>query len=333
MMLPRRRVGQFAVDPVGFGCMNISHAYGPPLDPSAARAMIRRALDLGVTHFDTAALYGFGENERLVGEVLEDAPRDVLVASKCGMFGRDGARVIDARPESLRANCEQTLRSLRRQSVDLYYLHRWDKSVPIEESIGALAELVRQGKVRDIGLSEVSVATLRRAQAVHPIAAVQMEYSLWSRNAEIAMLEACRLDGVALVAFSPVGRSFLTDVPKDPMALAPGDIRRAMPRFQAPHWERNRTLQRAFVALAHDTGCTAAQLAIAWVLSRGDHVVAIPGTTRVAHLEENWGASQVTVPQEVLAKLDDLFTPHAVSGERYPPATQAEIDSEQFAAS
>jgi hypothetical protein len=310
--------------------MNVSHAYGPPVDPVAAAALLRRALDLGVTHFDTAALYGFGANERLVGEALQGAGADVVIASKCGMFGRDGRRVIDARPQTLRANCEQTLRSLRREAIDLYYLHRWDKTVPIEESIGALAALVREGKIREIGLSEVSAGTLRRARAVHPIAAVQMEYSLWTRNAEIAVLAECRRGGTTAVAFSPVGRSFLTDAPKDPAAFADGDIRRGMPRFQAPHWERNQLLHRAFTAIARETGCTAAQLAIAWVLSRGEDVVAIPGTTRIDHLEENCAAGRLSLGPGTLARLDALFTPRAASGERYPPATQAEIDTEQY---
>src|SRR6478736_3379599 len=205
----QRKLGPFAVSSVGLGCMNLSHAYGVPPPPEAAAQILRHALELGVTHFDTAALYGFGANEKLVGDVLGKRPDHVIVASKCGLFGRDGKRVIDGRPESIHAICEDSLRNLKTDRIDLYYLHRWDRRVPIEDSVGAMADLVRAGKVRAIGLSEVGAASLRRAHAVHPIVALQSEYSLWTRNPEVAVLEECARIGATLVAFSPLGRGFL----------------------------------------------------------------------------------------------------------------------------
>jgi aryl-alcohol dehydrogenase-like predicted oxidoreductase len=292
--------------------------------------VLRRALDLGVTHFDTAALYGFGANEKVVGDVLSQRPDNVVIASKCGLFGRDGKRMIDGRPESIRAVCEESLRNLRAERIDLYYLHRWDRRVPIEESVGALVALKAAGKIGAIGLSEVGAATLRRAHAVHPIAAVQSEYSLWTRNPEIAVLAECRRLGITLVAFSPLGRGFLPGTMRSPAELHEGDIRRTMPRFQPEQFERNSKLLAPLDAIAARLGCTRAQLALAWVLAQGDHVVVIPGTTKVAHLEENQKADGIRLDAETLAELDALLPPGSVAGARYPPATQAENDTEEF---
>ncbi len=325
-----RQLGPFQVSAIGFGAMNLSHAYGPAQPRETAERVIRRALDLGVTHFDTAALYGFGANEKLIGEVLHSRPANVIVASKCGMFGRDGKRVIDGRPAAIRDTCEQSLRNLRTETIDLYYLHRWDKQVPIEDSVGAMAELVIAGKVRAIGLSEISAATLRRAHAVHPIAAVQTEYSLWTRNPEIGVLEECRRIGAALVAFSPLGRGFLTGALLDPTELAEGDIRRGMPRFQSPHFETNRSLLGPLEHIAADNSCSLAQLALAWLLARADHVLPIPGTTDVAHLVENCGAEGIRLPRATIERLNELMPPGKASGGRYPTATQVEIDTEQI---
>jgi aryl-alcohol dehydrogenase-like predicted oxidoreductase len=330
MSLELRRLAGREVTAIGYGCMNLSHGYGPAQPDEAAAALIRRALELGVTHFDTAALYAFGENERLVGRALANRPAHVLLATKGGAFGRDGKRVIDGSPDSIRANCEQSLRNLGLDCIDLYYLHRWDKRVPIEDSVGALAALVAAGKVRAIGLSEVSVATLRRAHAVHPVAAVQSEYSLWTRNAELGVLEETRRIGAAYVAFSPLGRGWLTDTPPLPGRFAAGDIRSAMPRFQAANFQKNEPLHVALGALAREAGCTSAQLAIAWVLSRGAHVLTIPGTTRLAHLEANVAAGAVRLDASLRARLEALFTPGAIAGGRYPDSSQAEIDTEQF---
>jgi aryl-alcohol dehydrogenase-like predicted oxidoreductase len=325
-----RALGPYQVTAIGYGCMNLSHAYGPPQPREAAERMIRQALDLGVTHFDTAALYGFGANEQLVGEVLGQRPDHVIVASKCGLFGRDGKRVIDGRPESIRAICEQSLRNLRTDRIDLYYLHRWDKTVPLEDSMGALADLKRAGKIRAIGLSEVGAASLRRAHAVHPVVALQSEYSLWTRNPEIVVAEECARLGVALVAFSPLGRGFLTGALQSVSELVEGDIRRGMPRFQNPNFDTNRGLIEPLRALAREAGCSPAQLALAWVLARYPHALVIPGTTRADHLAENCGADAVCLDVAMLAKLDALMPPGRALGARYPPATQVENDTEEF---
>ncbi len=328
-----RKLGPYEVSAVSLGCMNLSHAYGPAQPREQSERMLHRALELGITHFDTAALYGFGINEKLIGEVLARRPDNVVIASKCGLFGRDGKRVIDGRPESIRSICEESLRNLRTERIDLYYLHRWDQRVPIEDSVGAMADLKAAGKIGAIGLSEVGAATLRRADAVHSIAALQSEYSLWTRNPEIAVLEECGRLGISLVAFSPLGRGFLAGMMQSPGDLQDGDIRRTMPRFQHAEFEQNKRLLAPLGAIAARVGCTRAQLAIAWVLAQGDHVIAIPGTTNVAHLEENHGADAIRLDAHTLAELNILFRPGSIAGERYPPATQAENDTEDFAPS
>ena len=314
--------------------MSLSHAHGVPPTPEAARALLLRAVDLGVTYFDTARLYGFGANEDLVGPILRPFRSRILLATKGGVGGVTAGgrttRVVDARPETLRQHCEDSLRRLQTDVIDLYYLHRWDKRVPLEDSIGALAELVREGKIRALGLSEVSAATLRRAHAVHPIVVVQTEYSLWTRNAEIAVLDACRAVGAAFVAFGPLARGFLSGRLRDPSALHPTDIRRTFPRFQDEYFPANLRLLDAYVNIARDAGCTMAQLALAWLLARGDHVIPIPGTTRIEHLEENLGAAEVRVTPELLARLDATINQQTVAGPRYNAATQAEIDTEEF---
>jgi len=330
-LLPQRTLGGAAVSAIGLGCMNLSHAYATPPSKAEGIALIHRALDLGVTHFDTAALYGFGRNETLVGEALGPARRDIHLASKCGMTGVDGRRVIDGRPETLIRTCHEALHRLRTDVIDLYYLHRADPRVPIEESVGGLAELVRAGHVRAIGLSEVSAATLRRAHAEHPIAAIQSEYSLWTRNPEIAVLAACRELGTSFVAFSPLGRGFFADGVADAEALEAQDIRRGMPRFVEPQWSSNAKLLARLRALANEAGCTPGQLALAWVLSRRPEVIPIPGTTSIAHLEENLAAAGLRFDAGLLARLESLFAPGSVQGARYNAATQTEIGTEEFA--
>ncbi|MDP5228154.1 MULTISPECIES: aldo/keto reductase [Arthrobacter] len=320
MILPR----------MGLGCMNVSHAYGVAPTPEEGATLIRAALDDGVRLLDTATLYGGGRNEELVGRAIAGRRHEVILASKGGMALVDGVKTIDGRPETLRAQVEASLGRLGVDHIDLYYLHRWDKSVPIGESVGALAEMVEAGKIGAIGLSEVSVARLREAQAVAPIAAVQNEYSLWSRNPELGMLEATREAGVALVAFSPVARGFLADGVSSPADLSERDIRRAMPRFQPEHWAANAALLPAWRNLAADAGCTPAQLALLWLLSRGDHVVPIPGTTSVAHLREDFAALGLQADPAVLARADELIGTATVSGQRYNPAQSAEVDSETF---
>jgi aryl-alcohol dehydrogenase-like predicted oxidoreductase len=328
--LGQRKLGPFSVSSIGLGCMNLSHAYGVPPAPKAAAELLLHALDLGVTHFDTAALYGFGANEELVGRTLAAHRFEFTLASKGGIGGvRTDAgmrRVIDGRPATLKRSCEDSLRRLQTEVIDLYYLHRWDKAVPIEDSIGALGELKREGKIRAIGLSEVSAATLLRAHAVQPIAAVQSEYSLCTRNPEISVIGACRRIGASFVAFSPLARGFLTGTLRDVAALDSKDLRRSMPRFEAANLE----LLGEYSRLARAAHLSLAQLALAWVLSRGEHVIAIPGTTSGAHLEENLGASSVDLPAELAASLDALINQHSVVGERYNAATQAEVDTENF---
>lgn len=325
-----RRIGPFDVSAIGLGCMNLSHAYGTPPPEEAARSLLREALDLGITFFDTAALYGFGANEELVGRTLAADREKFVLASKCGLHGVDGKRVVDGRPETLKWSCEQSLKRLRTDRIDLFYLHRWDRNVPIEDSVGALADLVREGKVRAIGLSEVSAATLKRAHAVHPIAALQTEYSLWTRNPEIAVLEACREIGAAFVAFSPVARGFLGGELRDVSTLEAKDLRRSMPRFEPANYAANLKLLDGFVAIAAELQCTPAQLALAWVLSRGEHVLAIPGTTKRAHLRDNVAAADIGLAASTLARLDALINQRTVVGGRYDAAAQAGVDTEEF---
>ena len=328
--LPQRRLGPFSVSAIGFGCMNLSHAYGVPPPFAMAEALLLRALDCGVTLFDTATLYGFGANEELIGRILSRHRSRFVLASKCGMAAVDGKRVIDGRPDTLKRACDESLRRLRTDVIDLYYLHRWDKQVAIEESVGALSDLVREGKVKAIGLSEVSAVTLRRAHAVHPIAAVQSEYSLWTRNPEIAVLAACREIGAALVAFSPLARAFLSGQLRDVANLDAKDLRRAMPRFQPANYAANLLLIEGVDSLAREVGCTKAQLALAWLLAQDPCVVPLPGTTRVEHFEENLGACAVQLGADIVASLNTLINQHTVSGARYAPSTQAEVDTEEF---
>lgn len=331
-----RRLGPFEVAEIGFGCMNLSHAYGAPPPVDVSKRLLLEAIERGVTLFDTAALYGFGANESLLGQVLKPHRQRIVLASKGGMAGvqfADGMkRVIDNRPEVIRHNCDDSLRRLQIDTIDLYYLHRFDKQVPIEETVGAMGELVREGKVRALGLSEVSADTIRRAHAVHPIAAVQSEYSLWSRNVEIGVLDACREVGAAFVAFSPLARAFLTGTLRDVSGFDAKDIRRQMPRFATDAYAANLQLLAGFATVAEEAGCTMGQLALAWLLHRGDQVIPIPGTTQAAHLRENLGASGIALSADVMARLDALINQRTVVGPRYNATTQAEIDTEQFAA-
>jgi aryl-alcohol dehydrogenase-like predicted oxidoreductase len=332
--MQQRTIGPFTVSAIGLGCMNLSHAYDAPPSAEQGERLLLAALDAGVTLFDTAALYGFGANEKLVGRALKSHRHRYTLASKGGMAGVmfvDGVkRVIDGSPEAIRRDCEDSLRNLQTDVIDLYYLHRWDKQVPIEDSVGAMADLVRSGKVRTLGLSEVSAATLRKAHAVHPITAVQTEYSLWSRNAEIAVLQTCKDIGAAFVAFSPVARGFLCDVALDLDALQPSDIRRGMPRFAADNYASNLKLQPAYRALAKEAGCTPAQLALAWLLHKAPHIIPIPGTTSVQHLHEDIGAARLQLSLDTVAAADALINQNTVTGPRYNVQASGEVDTETF---
>lgn len=330
-----RNLGPFTVSAIGLGCMNLSHAYGVPPSAEQGEKLLLAALDKGVTLFDTAALYGFGANETLVGRVLRPYRKEITLCSKGGMAGVAGddgvtRRVIDGRPEAIIRNCEDSLRRLQTDVIDLYYLHRWDKKVPIEESAGALSRLVEQGKVRTIGLSEVSAATLRKAHAVHPITALQNEYSLWTRNPEIAALDACKELGVAFVAFSPVARGFLCDAVHDVATLDAKDIRRTMPRFDPANHAQNLKLLPAYKALAQEAGCTPAQLALAWLLHKRGDILPIPGTTSVDHLGEDLAAADVKLDPGLVQRLEALVNEKTVAGNRYSEQSSREVDSEVF---
>jgi len=326
-----RKLGPFECSPIGLGCMNLSHAYGAPPPAAHSERLLHAALDMGYTLFDTAALYGFGENENLLGRALGKKRHRFVLASKCVMFRNDaGVRTIDGRPEVIRKTCEESLQRLGTDVIDLYYLHRVDRAVSVEESVGMLSDLVAEGKIRAIGLSEVSADTLRRAHAIHPVAAVQTEYSLWTRNPEIAVLEACRELGVTFVAFSPLARGFLTGKLTDIAALDSRDIRRNMPRFEARNYARNLDLLGEVKKVAMKEGCTLAQLALAWLLGRDENIVPIPGTTSLDHLRENYSAMGVTLTAESSARLDRLINQSTVAGARYNAATQMEIDTEEF---
>lgn len=325
MALQSRKLGSFDVSAIGLGCMSLSHAYGTPPEPAAAAELLLKALDSGYSFFDTASLYGLGGNETLLGNTLKHRRGEFVLASKCGMLR---PREPDGRPEILKRTCDDSLRRLQTDVIDLYYLHRWDKRVPIEDSVGALADLVKQGKIRMIGLSEVSAVTLREAHAVHPIAAVQSEYSLWTRNPEIAVLDACRDIGATFVAFSPLARGFLTGSLRDVTSLPPKDIRHAMPRFQGDNFTRNLKLLNGFAALARETDCTMGQLALAWLLAKAPHVVPIPGTTRVDHLAENAAAADVRLTPAAIERMELLINAQTVSGPRYNATTLPEIDTE-----
>lgn len=330
MSFPTRRVGPFTVSAIGLGCMNLNHAYGDPPLPEDAAKLLNRALDLGCTLIDTAALYGNGENERLIASAIGHRRSEYTLSTKCVLDMIDGKRALDGSPGQIAKTVEGSLRRLGTEFVDMVYLHRLDRQVPVEESVGALVRLKEQGKLGAIGLSEMSAATIRRAHAVHPIAAVQSEYSPAVRNPEIAVLETCRELGIGFVAFSPVARGLLAGgiVSAD---YGKGDIRAMMPRFVEPNLAANLKLVETYDALAREAGCTPGQLALAWLLSRGEHVVPIPGTRSIAHLEEDLAAATLSIDREILARVDALCPAGAFSGPRYSAAMQAQIDTECFA--
>jgi aryl-alcohol dehydrogenase-like predicted oxidoreductase len=315
--------------------MNLNHGYGAAVSYEQGERVLLSALDAGVTLFDTASLYGFGANETLVGRVMKPHRNKFILASKCGMQGVDRGdgkliRVIDGRPATIRKTCEDSLRRLQTDFIDLYYLHRWDKSVPIEDSVGALSELVQKGNIRSIGLSEVSAATLRKAHAVHPIAAVQTEYSLWTRNPEIAVLQACEDLGVTFVAFSPVARGFLCGQLTDVSTLDAQDIRRTMPRFAPENYAANLKLLPAFQKIAQEVGATPSQLALAWLLNKSKTLIPIPGTSSLSHLAEDLEAADLPLSPQVMATLEALINQNTVSGDRYNALANSEVDTETF---
>ncbi len=325
-----RPIAGTELHPVGLGCMNLSWAYGTPPSPDEGARLLARALDLGCNHLDTARIYGTGQNEALIGETLQGRRSEFFLASKCGITVDGPKRGVDCSPRAIEAAIDESLRLLRTDRIDLYYMHRFDPKVPIADSVGAMARAIEAGKIGAYGVSEWSARHVREAHAVQPVGAVQTEYSLWTRNVELGVLDTCRELEIALVAFSPLGRGALAGELKDPATLEDSDLRTKMPRFQPANWPRNRALIERLSELAEEAGVSAAQLALAWALSRGDHVHVIPGTTNTQHLELNHRAWGLDVPRDVLDAADVLINEDTVAGHRYHDAIRPTIDTEEF---
>lgn len=322
-----RQIGSLSVSPTGLGCMNLSFGYGAA-DERESAALLHEALDIGVNFLDTAFMYGAGHNENLIGEVLSEHRQRFVLATKCGLSPAG----IDGHPDTIREQCNISLQRLQTDVIDLYYLHRVDPAVPIEDTVGAMKGLVEAGKVREIGLSEVCVDTLERAQAVHPIAALQSEYSLWSRTPESGVLEACHRLGVTFVPFSPLGRGFLAGSAVDVTQLAEKDLRAtiARPRFEPKAFADNQRLLEQFGAIAVDNDCTMAQLSLAWLLTiEKQTMVPIPGTRDIKHMRDNAASANVTLTDATVTQLDALINESTVSGTRYTADRMAEADSER----
>jgi len=320
-----RAIGSLSVSEVGLGCMNMSMGYGKADDAESDR-LLNQALDVGYTFLDTALVYGSGHNEELIGKSIGNRRDEYVLATKCGL-SRDG---INGDPAGIIKSCEDSLKRLRTDVIDLYYLHRVDPNIPIEESTGALSQLVEQGKVREIGLSEVCSDNLRKAHKVHPIAALQSEYSLWSRTPERGILDVCDELGVAMVPFSPLGRAFLTGRATDVTKLVEGDLRTtiARPRFEPDAFRKNSELLIPFNTMAQQHECSMAQLALAWLLHR-ENSIPIPGTKHIDYMKENAGASSVVLSAETVKKLDALINEETVVGNRYTDERMADADAER----
>ena len=327
-MMQQRNLGELRVSAMGLGCMGMSEFYGAT-DEAESIATIQRAIDLGITFLDTADIYGIGRNEELLGKALGGRRHEVTLATKFGIVRSSSdptVRGINGKPEYIRAACDASLRRLHTDTIDLYYQHRVDTATPIEETAGALSDLVKQGKVRYIGLSEASAATIRRAHAVHPVAAVQSEYSLWSRDLEDEVLPVLRELGIGLVAYSPLSRGFLTGQIRKFDDLAHDDFRRLSPRFQGANFEKNLELVRRVESIAAQKNCTPAQLALAWVLAQGSDVVPIPGTKRRTYLEENAAALRISLTTDEMAQIEEAAPKGGAAGDRYPPALMASLN-------
>jgi aryl-alcohol dehydrogenase-like predicted oxidoreductase len=323
--MQRRRLGHLEVSAIGLGCATMTPFYGVP-DPQSGIATIRRAAELGIDFLDSSDAYGAGRNEELIARAVEGRRGDYVIASKFGNLGMaGGSRFSDGRPEYLREACERSLKRLATDAIDLYYIHRVDPSVPIEDTVGAMSDLVRQGKVRHLGICEAGPATIRRAHATHSLSAVQIEYSLWTRDVEAEILPLCEELGIGFVAYSPLGRGFLTGTVASPADLRDGDARRGMPRFQGDNLRRNLALVEELKGHAAAERCTPAQLALAWLLARRRFIVPIAGTSHSRWLEENAAAAGLTISADTMDALDHVFAPGAAVGARYPEGHLARL--------
>lgn len=327
----KRKLAGRPVDPVGLGCMSLCWAYGEPPTHDEAIAILHRALELGYDHLDTANIYGLGQSEKLIAAALKGKRQDYFLASKTGIVINGDVRGVDCHPDSITASIDASLERLETDHIDLLYLHRFDPKVPIADSVGALVRAMETGKIGSYGVSEWSAAQIREAHSVHPMAAVQTEYSLWTRNVELAVLETTRELDIAFVAFSPVGRGGLCGELRDIQSLPERDMRRTMPRFMPEFWPDNRALVDALVVLAAEGGMTAAQLSLAWVLSRGDHVHVIPGTRSLQHLEDNFATSKMAIDPALIARADDLINEDTIHGHRYGDAMRRLVYTEEYA--
>jgi aryl-alcohol dehydrogenase-like predicted oxidoreductase len=325
-----RTISGRSLNPVGLGCMNVSWAYGAPPPPEEAAKLLHRALDLGCDHLDTARIYGGGQNEALIGETLKGRRAEFFLASKCGITVDGPKRGVDCTPAAIEGAIEKSLELLQTDHIDLYYMHRFDPKVPIADSVGAMARAIEAGKIGAYGVSEWSSAHIREAHDVHPVGAVQTEYSLWTRNVELGVLAVCEELGIPLVAFSPLGRGALGGVLRDPATLEDTDLRTKMPRFNAENWPHNLALVDRLTALAQANGMTPAQLALRWVLEQSDVIHVIPGTTKIEHLEQNMAAAALPLAAEVLAEAGQIINHDTVAGHRYHDAIIPTIDTEEF---
>lgn len=326
----QRSIAGKPLHPVGLGCMNLSWAYGTPPGEEDAIALLNRALDLGYDHLDTANIYGGGKNEELLAKAVMHRRKEFFLASKTGIVVDGARRGVDCSPDQITASLDASLDRLGTDHIDLFYMHRFDPKVPIADAVGAMVRAIEAGKIGAYGVSEWNAAHLREAHAVHPVAAVQPEYSLWTRNVELGVLDTCKELGIALVAFSPTGRGAFGGVLRDPSTLEDSDLRTKMPRFDAENWPKNLALIERFEQLAGDTGVTPAQLALRWVLEQGGDCHVIPGTTSIAHLEENYRASEIAIPTEAIAEAGRIINHDTVHGHRYHEAIRPTIDTEEF---